>query len=463
MIQFFSELNKNQKGLAFEKFLISVLQQQALKMEKEIKFDVGFENLGDNFLRSDNFCFDGYAPNGFKSNVPTIFEFKFQITNNMLSQLLSKIHSPNRQHNINLIIITYSDLEDNYQLISQIKQKTYDNINVEIWDKHIVDVWIEEYPIDYQNTIAFFINKSVTAQNVINDFDITDVDFETKNENNISLLRDEIRNNECFSLVLGAGVSIDLGAKSWKGLLKDFETELLKRGVIHDVNKVKENVGSSALISAQLCKDLYNNDSDFYWAIHQSLYPSTATKKSAEMDEIIEIIKHCYYKKRFRILTYNFDDYLERHMIAQGIKYTTLFNEKGIVNDLIPIYHVHGFLPEVKAKSYIQSTHSKSIFLTEENYNDLYNKPYSWQISSQLSFFRENQCLFVGCSLSDPNIRRLLETTRETPRKHFAILVKDKMDTHDLLVASNHFARLNIEIIWANDFPDISKILHRLY
>ncbi len=48
-------------------------------------------------------------------------------------------------------------------------------------------------------------------------------------------------------------------------------------------------------------------------------------------------------------------------------------------------------------------------------------------------------------------------------RKHFAILVKDKMDTHDLLVASNHFARLNIEIIWANDFPDISKILHRLY
>ena len=101
MIQFFSELNKNKKGLAFEKFLISVLQQQALKMEKEIKFDVGFENLGDNFLRSDNFCFDGYAPNGFNSNVPTIFEFKFQITNNMLSQLLSKTQSPNRQHNIN--------------------------------------------------------------------------------------------------------------------------------------------------------------------------------------------------------------------------------------------------------------------------------------------------------------------------------------------------------------------------
>lgn len=462
MIQYFSELNKHQKGSAFEKFLISVLQQQALKLKKDIKFDVGFDNPGDVFSKSVNFHFDAYAPNGFNSSNPTIFEFKFQITSSTLSQLLSKIQSQNHPHHINLIIITYTALEDNYRLISQFNQTPYDDINVEIWDKDIVDAWIEEFPIDYQNTIAFFVNKSA-APNIINDFDITEGDFEKKNENNIAILRDEIKNNECFSLVLGAGVSIDLGAKSWNGLLKDFETELLKKGVIHDTDKVKKSVGSSALITAQLCKDLYNNDSDFYWAIHQSLYPSAGSNNSAEMNEIIEIIKHCHYKKHFRILTYNFDDYLERHLSAQGIQYTTLFSEKGIINELVPIYHVHGFLPEVKAKSYIQSTHSKSIFLTEENYNDLYNKPYSWQISSQLSFFRENQCLFIGCSLSDPNIRRLLEITRETQRKHFAILVKDKMDTHDLLVTSNHFARLNIEVIWANDFPDISKILQRLH
>ena len=181
------------------------------------------------------------------------------------------------------------------------------------------------------------------------------------------------------------------------------------------------------------------------------------------MDELIEIIKYSHAKKHFRILTYNFDDYLERHLETQGIKYNTLFNENGTINNLISIYHVHGFLPKVKAKSHIKNIYSNSIFLTEENYNALYNKPYSWQISSQLSFFRETQCLFVGCSLSDPNIRRLLEITRKTQRKHFAILVKDNMDTHDLLVASNHFARLNIEVIWANDFTDISKILQLLY
>lgn len=466
MMPFFSELSKQHKGLAFEKFLISVLQQKALKMDKEIKFNIALTASANTLPKSSNYLVDAYAPNGFDTDIPTIFEFKLQITNrieNVISQILKTYHNTKSLNKIKLIIITYTEYGDNFISKFRMDYLGSENIDVEIWDKHIVDSWIDEFPIDYQNTIAFFVNKNIATKDAITDFYITEEDFDKKNENTIALLKDEIKNNECFALVLGAGVSIDLGAKSWDGLLEYFEMELLKKGIIHDAVKVKKNVGSSSLITAQLCKDLYNNNSDFYWAIHQSLYPSSGLKHSAEMDELIEIIKLSYTKKRFRILTYNFDDYLERHLNTQGIKYNTLFNEKGTIDDLISIYHVHGFLPQVTAKSHIQGIHSSSIFLTEENYNDLYNKPYSWQISSQLSFFRENQCLFVGCSLSDPNIRRLLEITRETQQKHFAILVKDNMDTHDLLVASNHFARLNIEVIWANDFPDISKILHRLY
>ena len=107
--------------------------------------------------------------------------------------------------------------------------------------------------------------------------------------------------------------------------------------------------------------------------------------------------------------------------------------------------------------------HQKSIYLTEENYNALYNNPYSWQISSQLSFFRENTCLFVGCSLADPNIRRLLEMTKRGNRSHFAILTKDKMKANDLIRASNHFARLGIEVIWVEDFTDINRKLREMY
>lgn len=466
MMAFFSELSRQYKGLAFEKFLSSILQQKALKMNKEIEFNVELARIESKTAKTDVYLFDAYAKNGFETGVPTIFEFKMQINNridSVLVQLLAKLKANNCPPNTRLVIITYSEIEKNNPSHLQINYKNTENINIEIWDKNVVDSWIDEFPIDYQNTIAFFVNKTVATKDTLTDFYITETDFEKKNKNNIAILKDEIKNNECFALVLGAGISIDLGAKSWDGLLQDFEIELRKKGVIHDTDKVKKNVGSSSLITAQLCKDLYNNDIDFYWAIHQSLYPSIGSKHSSEMDELIEIIKYSHAKKHFRILTYNFDDYLERHLEKQGIKYNTLFNENGTINNLISIYHVHGFLPEVKAKSHIKNIYSNSIFLTEENYNDLYNKPYSWQISSQLSFFRENQCLFVGCSLSDPNIRRLLEITRKTQRKHFAILVKDNMDTHDLLVASNHFARLNIEVIWANDFTDISKILQLLY
>jgi len=104
----------------------------------------------------------------------------------------------------------------------------------------------------------------------------------------------------------------------------------------------------------------------------------------------------------------------------------------------------------------------KSVYLTEENYNELYNQPYSWQISSQLSFFRENICLFVGCSLADPNIRRLLEMTKKEKKTHFAILTKDAMTARDLTIAANHFSRIGIEVIWVNDFSDITKTLQLL-
>ena len=466
MMTFFSELSRHHKGLAFEKFLNTVLQQKALKMNKEIEFNVEIVPFESKASKMDTYRFDAYAKNGFDTDIPTVFEFKMQINNkidSVIVQFLEKLKRNNCPPNTKLVLITYSEIGKNNISHLQFNYKNAGNLDIEIWDKYVVDSWIDEFPIDYQNTIAFFVNKTVATKDITVDFSITETDFKKKNENTIALLKEEIKNNECFALVLGAGISIDLGAKSWDGLLQDFEIELLKKGIIHDADKVKKNVGSSSLITAQLCKDLYNNEYDFYWAIHKSLYPSPYPKHSAEMDQLIEIIKRSYSKKHFRILTYNFDDYLERHLETQGIKHNTLFNEKGSINDLISIYHVHGFLPEVKSKSHIQSVHSKSIFLTEENYNDLYNKPYSWQISSQLSFFRENQCLFVGCSLSDPNIRRLLEITRETQRKHFAILVKNNMDTHDLLVASNHFARLNIEVIWADDFPNISKILHQLY
>jgi hypothetical protein len=64
--------------------------------------------------------------------------------------------------------------------------------------------------------------------------------------------------------------------------------------------------------------------------------------------------------------------------------------------------------------------------------------------------------------LADPNIRRLLEMTKKEKKTHFAILTKDAMTARDLTIAANHFSRIGIEVIWVNDFSDITKTLQLL-
>lgn len=191
-----------------------------------------------------------------------------------------------------------------------------------------------------------------------------------------------------FALVLGAGISVDPGAQSWDSLLNQFTTELEQKKLIDDSNALSKKIGGSSLITAQFCKELYSTEDDYYWAIHEGLYAKRKPLNSKyTIYHIAQIISKCQWKKHFRVLTYNYDDYLETYLKSEKISHCTLYNEESEIDASLPIYHVHGYMPQVKVKSHMLDSHKKSIFLTEQNYNDLYNNPYSWQIASQLSFF----------------------------------------------------------------------------
>lgn len=461
----FMENKPNISGQAFEMFVSSVLKQIAAQENKDIFLDYLLPKENEFIKDGRTIKLDAAAPNGILGiDTPVFFEYKYQINERTFLNILSRISREYKDTNyvtpVTIIIVTFSTIKHEIEGILESINFKFKGISIDVLDGSIVEDWIQKYPIDYNNAISFYDEKLIDAKSSVA---VNNKNFDEKTQDNIAVLKKEIDSNDCFALVLGAGISIDLGAKSWNDLLLHFENELCKAGIIGDVDKLCKKVGGSSLITAQLCKDLYKNETAYYWAIHNGLYGTPSSKSMYAIDEIVKIIEKSKRKKHFRVLTYNFDDYLEQRLTNIQFEFNTLFNSSGIINDKLSIYHVHGYLPQVEYKSYMKPEHCASIFLTEENYNGLYNQPYSWQISSQLSFFRENTCLFVGCSLSDPNIRRLLELTREKNRKHYAIMVKDNLLISDLIIASKHFARLGVEIIWVNNYSDITTVLRQLH
>lgn len=451
----------------FNFFITSVLRQIASKKNQEVLFDSYLPFDLNKGKTNKTLLFDAVAPNGFNEISGTvIFEFKCyqqSISFDRLQSILNGLYKRVMQltvSDVTLILITNSCI-DSYTSNEIIRAKIpyKNNVDVIIWDKRFIDEWINNYPIDFSNSQSLEVQKK---QYQINN--VTENDFTAKSQNNIAIIKRIIEQNDNFAFVLGAGVSVDPGAKSWNCLLGCFTDELKKRGIIKEPDKLKDKIGGSSIITAQLCKELYHNESDYYWAIHEGLY---SERKPINTDyalyHIAVISKRCNMKSHYRILTYNYDNYLESYLDYINESYNILYDSKSNINSNLSIYHVHGYLPEVKYKSHILDQYRQSIYLTEENYNELYNHPYSWQISSQLSFFRENICLFVGCSLADPNIRRLLEMTKAENHSHYAILTKDGMTVNDLIKASNHFARIGIEVIWVNNYSDISSVLRLLY
>lgn len=459
------EQKKKLKEKVFQKFVRDVLERKSISCEKSIVFDYKEKAFGDNAVLIE---FDAFCENGFEEYVgPVIFEIRPR----NLSQDAIRLFQERINNNTTLkrakVIYVVNEKIDFVTLLD----------NTVILDLDTINRWIKDYPIEYFNALnskdELEISNKGKNEEVI---PYEDDEFERIKEIYIKGLGIEVRKGRPLGLVLGAGVSIEQGAKKWNDLLLDLKQLAQKRGLADDSNKLADKVGGSSLTTAQMCKDIFKNERDFLWEVHQSLYPqkSFTLKKGSELEAVARLANRHKNLRHFRILTYNFDDYLERYLNDVGVVYTILDSVKdeyfkgktkaevyemnGKITNEFNVYHVHGYLPYSSNKTSLRG----SICLTEADYNLLYNQPYSWPIISQMSFFRENMCLFIGCSLTDPNIRRLLELACTDGRWHYAIIHKEGLSTKDLAQATAHFYRLGVRIIWIDDYSEISAILDRI-
>ncbi len=165
-------------------------------------------------------------------------------------------------------------------------------------------------------------------------------------------------------------------------------------------------------------------------------------------------------------------------------------------NNILKIHHVHGFLPR---NGNIGS--ENKITLGEFVYHEQYSNTYSWNNIVQVNKFRDKTCLFIGTSLSDPNIRRLLDiakTQKKSTKYHYIFKKKtnkiwlknsinklieenpeienDKININlkideaiDFLIElKNRFEEkdsesLGVKTVWIEDYDkDISEILKKI-
>jgi hypothetical protein len=95
--------------------------------------------------------------------------------------------------------------------------------------------------------------------------------------------------------------------------------------------------------------------------------------------------------------------------------------------------------------------------------------PFSWSNLIQLSKLTQNTCLLVGISLTDPNMRRLLDVAwRKSPDKSMAhYVVKriprlsdgDVLDRLSKLLEEQDANALGLNVIWINEFHELPGLL----
>ena len=449
--------NMINSALDTEKYALSLIKALAKSENKEFYIEYKIKS-GKNYR-----ILDGYAPNGL-SNLkgPVAVEIKtlgqFSIPYEPISTIENFVEDLSKfEFNIKTFILVL-----NFNLYHESKDFPS---NVVIWDKRKLELLAKRFlEIPFQFNVRIEgVSEEHIIKNVLKIFEKRDYNEDV--EDHIRNLIIAIKNKD-LSLFLGSGVSKGEELPKWETLIEDLISLINKKAPFR-LNKIFKQVSNIIL-----CEMIKRSLSDFYNPLRSILYKNynRTIKNNSILDHISKL---CSLKPEigiFSIITYNFDDILEYYLRAKKVSYKTIFyNFEKPSNNQIPIYHVHGFLPFNKK---LTQDMKDSIIITEPEYHDLYEKHYSWQNFIQLSTLSEKTVLFVGLSMKDPNLRRLLHIANKhyaKGSKHYAIIFDHWDDFSDKNLSNELrkleevvFKNIGLNIIWVQNEDELIKIFNAL-
>src|SRR5262245_61821664 len=190
-------------------------------------------------------------------------------------------------------------------------------------------------------------------------------------------------------------------------------------------------------ITAQKVRQCYKDAEVFLSDLRKSLYGVEPFYGSGErLREVNPVLKSVSQLCRLSnskgsgiqaVVTYNYDNLLE--LATEGSDFIPVWKSSAPLKERErPIFHVHGYIP---ARG--DSSELESIVFTEAQYHAAANDPYSWSNLCQIQCMSSSVGLMVGLSLTDPNMRRLLNALKITPlhQRNFALLKKPQWPVPD--------------------------------
>lgn len=277
-----------------------------------------------------------------------------------------------------------------------------------------------------------------------------------------------------FSLFLGAGVSMSANLPCWWNLLAGMINRC-KQGIFKeaDLDQLTKVCCNSSIVMGRFIRMMMeskSNEEEFYQCLHEALYNGVDSYSSPLITEICHLIQFKRQQAQ-SIITYNFDDVMERALKSCGIGNYSIFGQNQ-PQQLFPIYHVHGFVP-FENKENIKSLP----VLSEEEYHRVYANSYNWSNVEQIHALSRTACIFIGLSMTDPNLRRLLDIANkdsEADPRHFVFLPcidsfgKEKAaevkNNEAMRIQKEMFEELGLRVVWYkghnDELPKFIKALH---
>jgi hypothetical protein len=210
-----------------------------------------------------------------------------------------------------------------------------------------------------------------------------------------------------LAVVIGSGASVGFGLYTWDELLESCLARAgIKRVTGHDAAQTAEHLfvngcGRDDVEFARLvAAALYENAADLSFE---------ALRKSGLLSAIGALSMFTLRRSFTRIISYNFDDLLERYLQKAGLRVST-------VTDLpcwagsgdITVYHPHGLLPSGTPPEKVD----RPIVFAAIHFDRLRAHKQLW-LNLILDILSSHTCLFIGLSGNDEAFRHSLYTANE--------------------------------------------------